>query len=478
MNPLNANMAVESETDRVRADGMQSSVGAVVLDPAALDSRSPGSRSSDSSSPDSQLPDSQPLGERSLRSLEDRPWRTEIDLLDFMILLARNLKLIAGATAGVMLLAGGVVLLLPATYTATATLLPPQRSQSLAASIVGQMGALAGLAGKDLSLKNPADLYVAILKSRTVADALIRQFDLLRVYRVRRFEDARKKLLRRSTIEAAEKTGLISVSVEDRDPRRSAALANAYLDGLHALNQTLAISEAAERRLFFQQQIEAEREELARAELDLQQTQEQTGMIQLDAQGKAIIEAVARTRAEIAVGEVQLETRRSFSTDQNPDVVRSERGLAALHAQLATLERDSKPGNGNIQVPTGKVPAAALEYLRRVRDVKYHETLYEFLAKQLEAAKIDEANDSGILQVVDRAVEPEKRSGPPRMLIIALATFLGFLGSAFYVLLSEALHRLRLLPDVEPRWRLLKASVSRFVAKPEPERSSALRASE
>jgi uncharacterized protein involved in exopolysaccharide biosynthesis len=460
MNPSNGNIAVESETDLAHADGMRSSVGALSLDSPSLDSRSF---------------DSPPL---ETRSLDDRPLGTEIDLLDFMILLARNLKLIVGATVGAMLLASATVLLLPAAYTATATLLPPQHSQSLAASIVGQMGALAGLAGKDLSLKNPADLYVAILKSRTVADGLIRQFDLLRVYRVRRFEDARKKLLRRSTIEAVEKTGLISVAVEDRDPRRAAALANAYLDGLHALNQTLAISEAAERRLFFQQQIEAEREELARAELNLRRTQEQTGMIQLDTQGKAIIEAVARTRAEIAMGEVRLETRRSFATDQNPDVVRGERELAALRAQLANLERDSQPGNGNIQVPTGKVPAAALEYLRRVRDVKYHETLYEFLAKQFEAAKIDEANDSGILQVVDRAVEPEKRSGPPRTLIIALAAFLGFIGSGFYVLLSEALHRLRLHPDADARWRLLKATVSRFGPEPGPGPDSVLSASE
>jgi len=390
----------------------------------------------------------------------------EIDLVELMIAVARNQKLIMQVTLGAVVVASLVALLLPATYRATATILPPQRSPSLASSILGQMGALTGLAGKDISLKNPADLYVAMLGSRTIGDALIGQFDLRRVYRVKRFEDARKTLLRRSTIEAGEKTGLISVSVEDRDPKRAADLANAYLDRLHTLNQTLAISEAAQRRVFFQGQIEGEQQELAHAELNLKQTEEATGLIQLDAQGKAIIEAAARTRAQIAVREVELQTRRSFATDRNPDVIRSGQELAALGAQLAKLEHRSQLGNGNIQVPTGQVPEAALEYLRRVRELKYHEALYEFLAKQFEAAKIDEANDAAILQVVDKAVEPEERSGPKRLLIIIITGTAAFVIAIAGSVVQHSLRRQQRDPEQSARWRLLQACCSPSFGKP------------
>ena len=176
---------------------------------------------------------------------------------------------------------------------------------------------------------------------------------------------------------------------------------------------------------------------MTEAELALKATQERTGLIQLEPQGKAIIEAVAHTRAQIAMREVALRTMSSFSTDRNPELIRQREQLAGLKEQLLKLERTSGLGNGNIQVPTGKVPQVELEYLRCLREVKYHEALFEFINAQVEAARIDEGKNSVLVQVVDSAVEPERRSGPMRMIPVALLTALTFLSASCWVLLEE-----------------------------------------
>ena len=165
--------------------------------------------------------------------------------------------------------------------------------------------------------------------------------------------------------------------------------------------------------MFFQQKLDAEREDLARGELALKQAQQKSGLIQPDAQGRAIIQSVADMRAQVAAHEVQLQAMRSSATENNPDVQRAEPELAGLRSQLAKLQHNTgEIGNGNLEVPTTRLPEAQLEYIRRARDLKYHEALYEFLGKQLEAARIDEAKDAILVQVVDKAVVPERKSGP------------------------------------------------------------------
>jgi uncharacterized protein involved in exopolysaccharide biosynthesis len=367
---------------------------------------------------------------------EDKGDATQADLADLLLVLARHRKWILKITAGAMLLSVIVVLLLPKTYTATATILPPQPTQSSLMTLLGQMGSLAGQGAKELGLKNPSDIYLAMLRSRSVADALISRFNLRAVYQQKKFIDARKKLASRTDIASA-KEGTINISVSDRDPKRSAALANGYVEELQNLTRRLALTEAGQRRVFFQKQLDDEKQALAAAELGLRATQERTGLIQLDAQGKAIIEAVAQTRAQIAMREVTLRTMSSFSTDQNPDLIRQKEQLAGLREQLMKLEHTSGLGNGNIQVPTGRVPQVELEFLRCLREVKYHEALFEFLSKQLEAARIDEAKNSVLVQVVDSAVEPERKSGPMRLIPVALLTALTFLGATCWVLFED-----------------------------------------
>src|SRR5271157_4456596 len=307
---------------------------------------------------------------------------TEADAIELLLVLAQHKKRILQITIATSLVALLVALLLPNMYTATATILPPQQKQSILNSMLGQIGALAKLGGADLGLKNPADLFVAMLQSRTIEDNLINRFDLRKVYGVKRYQDARKKLEDRTKLIASDE-GLISIAVSDRDPKRAAELANAYVDELHSLNQNLAITEAAQRRRCYEQQINAEREELSRAELVLKQVQEKTGLVQADAQGKAIIESVAGMRAQVAIHEVQLQAMRSYATPNNPDLKRAETELAGLRGQLAKLERNPGAlGNGNTGIPTRQLPQVESEYIRGLRDLKYHEALYEFLGKQ------------------------------------------------------------------------------------------------
>ncbi len=368
-----------------------------------------------------------------------------IDFLEILLVLAREKKLIVQVTLGAAILAAIIVFIVPKTYTATATILPPQQNQSVLSAMLGQLAGTQTLDLRDLGLKNPSDVFVAMLKSRTIEDALINRFDLRKVYDVKRYQDARKKLENRSEIDP-EKEGLISIAVTDRDPRRAADLANAWVDELRALNQSMALTEAAQRRAFFEQKLSAERGALSESELVLKQIEQKTGIIQPDAQTRALIGEVADVRAQIAAKEVQLQSMSSYATPSNPDVKRVETELAELRAQSASLSRTQSaaaPGEGNLQVPTGRVAAASLEYLQAAREMRYHESLYDFLSRQLEAARIDEAKSAVVVQVVDKAVEPEKKSGPQRMLIVALTMVLAFLLTSFVVLVREALRRKR-----------------------------------
>jgi tyrosine-protein kinase Etk/Wzc len=388
----------------------------------------------------------------------------ESHVLDLLIILSRRKRVILWTTLAASLLAATVAVLLPNRYTATANILPPQQSQSLAASMIGQLGALgpmAAMAQKDLGLKNPNDLYVGMLRSRTSEDALIRRFDLLRVYHDKKMSDARKNLENASTIVLG-KEGFISISVEDKNRSRAPQIANAYVDQLRLLTQDLAVTEAGQRRLFFEKQLELAKNNLADAEQALKETEQKTGMIQLDGQAKAIIESVVKLRALIAAKEVELHAMRLFSTEQNPDVLLGEQQLSGLREQLTLLEKHSggTSGNlGNVQVPVGNVPEAGLQYVRKLRDMKYAETMFELLAKQYEAARLDEARTAAVIQVLDPAIEPDRKSSPQRTLIIVMVTLSGFFGSAGYILLAAALHQLRLDPGIDARFTALHTAV-------------------
>ena len=383
----------------------------------------------------------------------------EIDLIDVLIILAKSKVMILIWTLAAVLMTAISVVFLPNMYTATTTILPPQQSQSALTAMLGQLTSIAKLNDSDLDFSNPADLFIGMFNSHTVEDRLVDRFDLRKVYGVKHYQDARKELERRSYI-VAEREGLISINVTDRDPVRAANLANAYVDEFHKLNSDLGISEASQRRVFYEQRLASEREDLSLAEMALKQAQERTGLLQPDAQTRAIIDSVADMRAQVALNEVQLQGMRTYATQENPEVVREREKLASLRSELAKLERDTGDvGNGNLEVPTQKLPQAELEYFRRARDMKYHETLYELLNKQLEAARIDEAKDAVVVQVVDRAVEPEKKSAPARVLIVLIVAVAAFLLSCVGVLVSEILRRKKEDPYERARLSLLNEAL-------------------
>ena len=379
----------------------------------------------------------------------------EVSFLDFLIVLAKRKTFILGTTVGTAMVAAIVSLLLPNIYTGTARLLPPQQNQSTASMLLGQLGGLAALSGASLGLKNPNDLYVGMLKSRTVADKIITQFDLQRLYERDTMEDTRKQFANLSTIISG-KDGLITVEFDDEDPQRAAAIANAYVEQLESLTQNLAVTEAAQRRLFFERQLQEAKRDLSDAEIALKVTQERTGLIKLDDQGKAIIEAVAALRAQISSKEIELRSMRTFATEGNPHYVRGQQELAGLRGELAKLERAHVAGGGDVLLTTGKVPEAGLEYLRRFRDVKYQEAIFEILAKQFEAAKIDEAKESAIIQIVDRAVVPDRKSKPQRSIIVILFALLGGFVALVVAFVREAHEKARANPNAAARLDLLR----------------------
>ncbi|MGB8763541.1 MAG: Wzz/FepE/Etk N-terminal domain-containing protein [Burkholderiales bacterium] len=343
-----------------------------------------------------------------------------ISLIDMLAVLVKHKLLLMFLPLLAGLIGLGVSFIMPKIYSAKAVLMSPQQSQSGAAAMLGQLGALAGVAGGAIGVKSPAEMYVGLLKSRTVADRLIERFDLKKVYDEKLLSDARKELAKKTAIMAG-KDGLINIEVEDEDPKRAASIANAYYEELERLTRTLAVGEASQRRLFFEKQLLQARDELAKAEFDLQKTQEKTGVIQLEGQAKAMIEGVAQLRAQIAAKEVQLGSMRTFATAQNPEYQRAQQELSGLRAQLKSREQESDAKDGTL-ISTSKAPQVGLENLRKIREVKYHEAIMEIMARQFELAKVDEAKDSALIQVVDKAIEPDRKS-KPKHAIIAIATF-------------------------------------------------------
>ncbi|MDP9263466.1 MAG: hypothetical protein M3O85_03990, partial [Acidobacteriota bacterium] len=292
------------------------------------------------------------------------------------------------------------------------------------------------------------------LRSRTVADGMIQRFDLLKHYKTTRMLNARQELVAASAI-SADLDGVITIDVDDKDPATAAALANGYVDEFQKLSQTLAISEAAQRRAFFEKEFRNAREQLSDAELALKKVQETTGLIQLDSQTRALVEYAAHLQAQIAATEVRVRTMQSFATKQNPDLIRAENELEALRGQLAGIQRAGGASVGS-GASTGKVPAAGLEYARKLRDVKYYEALSAILANQYQAAKLDESKEAAIIQVLDKAVVPERKSKPKRSSIVLMFGLLGAFGAMVWVLGQAANERAMANPEHLARMQLLK----------------------
>jgi uncharacterized protein involved in exopolysaccharide biosynthesis len=383
----------------------------------------------------------------------------EINLMDLLLVIAKHNRFIIKLTGSAALLAVVMALLMDNVYTAKTVILPPQQGASSASMVLGQLGGLAGLAGA-AGLKNPNDLHIGMLKSRSVADSLIARFKLQQKFEAKTMDDTRK-LLANGTDITAGKDGLINIEYSDKDPQFAATVANAYVDELDRFNSTLAVTEASQKRLFFEKQLKSTRDNLALAETGLKQSQEKSGLILPEKQGAAIIEAAATLRAQVAAKEVELQAMRAFATPQNPDYQRLQEVLIGLRVQLAKVERNSVQGKGDVMVPTGKLAETGLEYMRKMRELKYQETLFDLLSKQFEIAKIEEAKEAALIQVVDKALPPDKKSKPKRALIVILVTLMAFFIGVLLAFFREAKERASQDPASAERMHLLRRYLRR-----------------
>lgn len=382
----------------------------------------------------------------------------EISLLDLLIVLAKRKRMILYTVLSFAVVAAIVSLLLPSQYTATTVILPPQ-SQSAGSSLMSQLSAMnpmASLAGGGLGLKSPNDMSVAMFKSRTVEDAMVKRFNLQKEYRSKRVSDARGALEAHCDIQSNPKDGLIRIMVTAGNPKRAAELANGYVEEYRKFSGNLAITEASQRRLFFEQQLAQAKDNLGNAEEALKATEQKTGMIQMDSQARALIETAASLRAQIAAKEVEIQAMRSFASDQNPDLQIAEQQLAGWRAQLSHLGGGQSGSGDDLLLSKGQVPGVGIEYVRKLRDVKYYDTIFELLAKQFEMAKLDEARQGALIQIVDAAVPPDRRSFPRRSLIVILASLAGFIGAIFWVLVDASLESIKKDPEKEARLEEVK----------------------
>jgi uncharacterized protein involved in exopolysaccharide biosynthesis len=310
-------------------------------------------------------------------------------------------------TAGVI--AYGLAHLIPPTYTARASIIAPQQQQNTAAAALASLGALAGLSGG--SVKNAADQYVSIMQSATIGNRLIDKFKLMDVYKAQYRADALKALAGSVRIAAGKKDSLIAIEVDDGDASRAAQIANAYVDELRWVMKTLALTEAQQRRTFFEQQLVQTKQALLDAQLLVQKTGFTSGA--LKSEPKAAAEAYARVKAEIAAAEVKLSMLRKTLTENAPEVQQQSSALSSLRSQLAQLEQ---PANS----------MSNQDYVSAYREFKYQEALFDVFAKQFELAKLDEAREGTLIQVLDPATTPERRSKPKRTTIaLGAAVFTG-----------------------------------------------------
>jgi tyrosine-protein kinase Etk/Wzc len=362
----------------------------------------------------------------------------EVGLLDVLTQLLYRKWLIAKVTGIAMLVGIVASLIMPVRYTATATLMPPQPTQSSASVLMTQLAStgsnpLAAIAGSGLGLKNPNDVYLGLLNSRPIADAIIQGFGLDKAYHAKDMTAARKQLAH-NTVVASEKGGFITVSVTSRDKNQVAAIANAYANQLRILTQTLAVTEASQRRLFYEDQLKRAKDALLVAELSFQQVQQSKGLVQLDAQAKAMIESLALLRAQIADREVEVQALRSYSTEHNPELELAEGELSSLRAEATRLQQRNHSSR-LADLGLGDVPGAGMEYLRAEHELKYRQAMLDLLLKQFDAAKLDESKDAAVIQVVEPAITPDRISSPTPSKIVLLFTVGGLLTGLLFALL-------------------------------------------
>jgi uncharacterized protein involved in exopolysaccharide biosynthesis len=333
-------------------------------------------------------------------------------------------KLVWRMAVAIVLLGVGVALLLPNRYTASVVLLPPQSGG--ASSSAGMMAQLSGVgqlaaAGGGLGIKNPNDQQIALLKSRTVEDAMVDRFHLRELYHRKYLSTARKSFEQHTETDNGLKDGMIHLSVTDTDPRRAAEMASGWVEEYKRFTATLAITEASQRRLFYERELSITRGDLTQAEEEMKQTEQRTGVIDLEGQDRAMIASAAELRGQLAAKLVEIRSMHEFAAEQNPDLQRAQQEAASMETQLAEMDAASDRKTGDLVEPSGKVTQNTLDYTRALREVKYRETVQDLLTRQYEGARVDEARQGAMIQIVDPALVPDRPIYTFKLLIVLAA---------------------------------------------------------
>jgi len=370
-------------------------------------------------------------------------YEDEINLLDYLRVLVKHRKLIGAIVGAAIVISVIYSLLLPKIYSSTAKIFAPQQENSLGAGILAQLpGGLSGLASGMLSGGTPADIWVAVLESQTLLGTIVAKYSLQERYESENLEGARNALGTLTRIKKS-KDGIVSITVEDRIPEKAAELANAFVEELDRINRELVTSSSRRMRIFVEERLEETKEKLTETEDTLKNFQEKNKAIKMDDQSTAIIEAVGRMKGQLMAKEVELQTLLSFATSNNPKVEMLRAEIKALKGGLRELEGTTSDKTSDILIPTAKIPDLGLKYARLLREFKIQETLFELLTQQYEMARIQEAKDSPTVQVLDRALVPEKRSKPRRRRIVMLSVIVSVFLAVFLAFFLEYIARLK-----------------------------------
>jgi capsule polysaccharide export protein KpsE/RkpR len=402
-------------------------------------------------------------------------------------LLWRHRRMLARVTAIALVVSFAIAFLIPKQYKATASIMPPDQQNSgalmLAALARGGsgMGSLGTLASSLLGGHTTTALFVNLLESGTVGGHLIDRFHLQQVYHTRyRFTTA-KHLARLTKISDDKKSGVITIEVEDTDPVRARDMAQAYLDELSNLVNKTSTSSARQERIFIEHRLHDVENNLEHAQLELSEFSSKNTTVDIKEQTRAMVDAGARVQGELLVQQAGLQSLRQIYGDGNVRVKETEARIAALQKDMQQMTGSSAPlqaagsgldgadpseDKGELYPPLRQLPRLAVPYADLYRTVKVQEVVFELLTQQYEMARLEEAKDVPAISVIDAPGIPEKKSFPPRLILIAVLTFLSFSVAASLILLREVWSRVspddprkalaaEMVPVIRRRWRSL-----------------------
>ena len=383
------------------------------------------------------------------RDADPRTWQAERCLV-----LWNARRLMITATAAAVLFFSLVSFLIPPSFTSTTQLMPPDSQSASGIAMISALakagGGLGSMTGDLLGLKSTGALFVGMLRSESAQASLVEQFDLKHVYGVQLLQDARARLDQRTVISEDRKSGLITISVSDVSAPRAAALANAYVDRLNALVTDSSTSSAHRERVFLEDRLKVAKEDLDRASHELAQFSSQNSTLDIQQMGKAMLDSAGNIAAQLIAAQSELQGLRQMYTDDNARVQSLSGRVAELRKQLGRIEGEAgntavwdagasppaaRPGQtDDLPYPSMRsLPLLGVKYADYYRHSKIQEAVYELLTEQYELAKIQEVKETPSVKVLDRARIPERRSFPPRTLIVVVGTFLAFTGSVLWV---------------------------------------------